>query len=221
MSSTIRAWHDIVKTRDLDGLKSLLADDVVFFSPVAHTPRLGKAITFEYLSAAFSVLFNESFRYVREFTCPHEAVLEFEVAIDGISVNGVDMIKWNENGKITEFKVLIRPLKAINLIRTRMSEILNFERIEAGSPNAHERLQAWRRDHPDGFLVNLSVKGDSFLHRAEYCPHLGDANWVEDQLPGWGSMGNSTKVVSTDKEALVNWAHRNQIKLIRCSSCAP
>ena len=105
-------------------LASLLADDVVFHSPVVHAPQLGKAITTQYLSAAFQVFLNESFRYVREIAGLHDAVLEFQVDIDGIGVNGVDMIRWNEAGKIVEFKVMIRPLKAINLIHQKMAALL-------------------------------------------------------------------------------------------------
>ena len=121
---TLHTWHDLVRGRNTKGLVSLLADDVVFHSPVAHTPQVGKAITLHYLSAAFHVFFNESFRYVRELSGPRDAVLEFRVQIDGISVNGVDMLTWNEEGKITEFKVMIRPLKAINLIHQKMAAML-------------------------------------------------------------------------------------------------
>lgn len=97
---------------------------MVFFSPVVHTPQRGRPVTTLYLSAAFKVFFNQSFHYVRELVGTHDAVLEFEVEIDGIAVNGVDMIKWNEQGKIVEFKVMIRPLKAINLIHQKMGELL-------------------------------------------------------------------------------------------------
>jgi len=117
-------WHNIVRTRDASGLGELLADDVVFYSPVVHTPQSGKAITSMYLSAAVHVFGNESFEYVREIVGESDAVLEFETEIDGIVVNGVDMIKWNDEGKITEFKVMIRPLKAINLIHQKMGEML-------------------------------------------------------------------------------------------------
>ena len=117
-------WHDIVRTRDASRLSDLLADDVVFYSPVVHTPQLGKAITTAYLSAAVKVFGNESFRYVREVIGESDAVLEFETEIDGIIVNGVDMIKWNDAGKIVEFKVMVRPLKAINLIHQKMGEML-------------------------------------------------------------------------------------------------
>jgi hypothetical protein len=122
--STIAIWHELVRTRDARGLNALLADDVVFYSPVVHTPQIGKAVTIQYLSAAFHVFFNESFRYVREVIGPRDAVLEFEVEIDGIQVNGVDMLRWDDQGRITEFKVMIRPLKAINLIHQKMAAML-------------------------------------------------------------------------------------------------
>jgi hypothetical protein len=120
----ISQWHDIVRTRDASGLSELLSDDVVFYSPVVHTPQVGKAITSIYLTAAVVVFGNESFRYVREIVGERDAVLEFETEIDGIVINGVDMIKWNEDGQITEFKVMIRPLKAVNLIHQKMGEML-------------------------------------------------------------------------------------------------
>jgi hypothetical protein len=123
-SDPIKTWHRLVEERDATGLDALLADDAVFHSPVVHTPQVGKAITKKYLVAAFQVFFNESFRYVRELQGERDAVLEFEVKLDGITVNGVDMIKWNDAGKITEFKVMLRPLKAVNLIHQKMAEIL-------------------------------------------------------------------------------------------------
>lgn len=121
---TVAAWYEISKSRDTKGLNSLLAENVVFFSPVVHTPQVGKAVTFQYLSAAFQVLFNESFRYVRELKGATDAVLEFQVEIDGISVNGVDMIKWDDAGIIVEFKVMLRPLKAVHLIHQKMAAML-------------------------------------------------------------------------------------------------
>ena len=122
--STLATWHDLVKTRSAKGLDALLADNAVFYSPVVHAPQSGKAVTLQYLSAAMHVFGNESFRYVREIAGPRDAVLEFQVEIDGISVNGVDMIKWDDEGKIVEFKVMIRPLKAINLIHQKMAAML-------------------------------------------------------------------------------------------------
>jgi len=122
--ATLDTWHELVQTRNAKGLRDLLADDVVFHSPVVHTPQTGKAITSQYLAAAFHVFFNASFRYVREVVGPRDAVLEFQVEIDGITVNGVDMIRWNDEGHIVDFKVMIRPLKAINLIHQKMAAML-------------------------------------------------------------------------------------------------
>ncbi|HXC20416.1 MAG TPA: nuclear transport factor 2 family protein [Steroidobacteraceae bacterium] len=124
-SGPIAIWHRLVKARDVQGLDELLAADAVFYSPVVHTPQVGKAITKKYLTAAFHVFFNESFRYVRELGDKRDAVLEFELELDGISINGVDMIRWNDAGKITEFKVMLRPLKAVNLIHQKMAAMLN------------------------------------------------------------------------------------------------
>ena len=120
----IAVWHRLVQTRNPAGLSTLLADEVVFHSPIVHTPQRGKALTAMYLSAAFEVFFNPSFRYVREIRGPTDALLEFETVVDGIAVNGIDLIKWNESGEIVEFKVMIRPLKAINLIHRKMASML-------------------------------------------------------------------------------------------------
>ena len=87
-------------------------------------PQVGKPITTQYLAAALHVFGNDSFRYVREVVGEHDAVLEFMVEIEGISVNGVDMIKWNDAGQIVEFKVMLRPLKAVNLIHQKMAAML-------------------------------------------------------------------------------------------------
>jgi SnoaL-like protein len=126
--STLDAWHQLVRSRDTQALDALLADGVVFHSPVVHTPQAGKAITTLYLSAALRVFFNESFRYVREVSGPRDAVLEFEVQIDGIHVNGVDMLRWDADGRIVDFKVMIRPLKAVNLIHQKMAAMLEAMR---------------------------------------------------------------------------------------------
>ena len=122
--NTLALWHQLVQERNTRGLDALLAERVAFHSPVVHTPQAGKALTTRYLSAAFHVFFNPSFHYVREISGARDAVLEFEVDIDGIRVNGVDMIKWDEDGRIVEFKVMLRPLKAINLIHQKMEAML-------------------------------------------------------------------------------------------------
>jgi SnoaL-like domain len=128
MTDPIQAWHRLAEKPAISDLDALLADDVVFHSPVVHTPQVGKAITGKYLAAALQVLLNKSFRYVRELRGERDAVLEFVVEIDGITVNGVDLIKWNEAGRITEFKVMLRPLKAVNLIHQKMAEMLQAAR---------------------------------------------------------------------------------------------
>jgi len=122
--NTIDKWHHVLETKKMSELNDLLADDVVFYSPVVHTAQKGKAITSMYLSAAFQVFFNDSFTYVRQTCSDDHAVLQFTTTISGIEVNGVDMITWNEQGKIVEFKVMVRPLKAINLIHQMMKELL-------------------------------------------------------------------------------------------------
>lgn len=121
---TLAAWHELVRTHNPRGLDALLADDAVFHSPVVHKPQVGKALTRMYLAAAFEVFFNPSFRYVREVVGERDAVLEFALEIDGIAINGVDMIRWNDEGRITDFKVMIRPLKAVNLIHEKMARML-------------------------------------------------------------------------------------------------
>lgn len=116
----LKAWHSVVEDKRVDLLDTLLDDDAQMVSPVVHTPQRGKEITAMYLTAAATVFANDSFRYTREFISENSAVLEFETEIEGIHVNGVDMITYNENGKITEFKVMVRPLQALNLIHKMM-----------------------------------------------------------------------------------------------------
>jgi len=124
MNPTLQRWHEVVQTKNVSALDTLLADDCVFHSPVVHTPQEGKALTKMYLSAAALVLANDTFTYVREVVGESEAVLEFTVEIQGLHVNGVDMIRWNENGEIVDFKVMVRPLKAVNLLHGLMKQML-------------------------------------------------------------------------------------------------
>jgi len=120
----IDAWHRLVKERDVKALDTLLAPDAVFHSPVVHNAQAGRAVTKAYLAAALQVLGNESFRYVREVRSGQDAVLEFDLQLEGIHINGVDMIHWNDQGQITDFKVMLRPLKAVNLIHQKMAAML-------------------------------------------------------------------------------------------------
>ncbi len=124
MTSGIEAWHSVLDSRDYARLDEILDDDCVFHSPVVHTPQRGKAISKIYLEAAASVLLESQFRYVREVIGERDAVCEFVAEIDGISINGVDMMSWNDDGKIVDFKVMIRPLKAINLLHRLMGSQL-------------------------------------------------------------------------------------------------
>ena len=117
-------WHHFVRSQDPSGLNALIAEDAVFYSPVVHTPQRGKKLVVMYLSAAFHVFFNQSFRYVREIVGESDAMLEFETEVDGVLVNGIDLIKWNNAGQIVEFKVMVRPLKAIHLIHQHMAAML-------------------------------------------------------------------------------------------------
>ncbi|TFH24181.1 MAG: nuclear transport factor 2 family protein [Myxococcales bacterium] len=121
---TIDRWHAMLESRDLTALDEILATDAVFHSPIVHAPQEGKEITKFYLEAAFHVLFDAGFRYVREVISETDAVLEFTAEIDGIHINGVDMIHWNADGRIDEFKVMIRPLKAVNLLHRMMGAML-------------------------------------------------------------------------------------------------
>lgn len=121
----LQAWLDwILKDHSASGLSAILADEVVFKSPVVHTPQQGKQITMAYLLAAGQTLNNDSFRYTRAFDCGDRAVLEFETMMDGILVNGVDMMEWNTAGEITDFKVMVRPLKAIQTVHAAMGAML-------------------------------------------------------------------------------------------------
>ena len=121
MSKLIQIWHEIVETGEQQKLGDLLHDDVVFHSPVVHTPQRGKAITSMYLSAAFKVLCNSEFKYTREVIGKNDAVLEFETELNGIYINGIDMITWDDNEKIVDVKVMVRPLKAIQALHQLMA----------------------------------------------------------------------------------------------------
>ena len=121
---TIERWEHVVKSRDLDLLDQLLTDDVVFESPIVHTPQVGRAITGAYLAAALQVLNSPEFHYVHRWFGEQSAVLEFETRLAGLTINGVDIINWNSEERINRFKVMIRPLKAINAVHQAMGQQL-------------------------------------------------------------------------------------------------
>lgn len=120
----LEGWHGYLKTRDREALRALLHPDAVFESPVVHAPQRGREITMLYLEGAAAVLGGPGFRYVGEWRNETGAVLEFENEIDGIRINGVDLIRFDQDGLITHFKVIVRPLKAINLLHRLMGEHL-------------------------------------------------------------------------------------------------
>lgn len=114
-------WHAVLDSGDAAGLDGLLAENAVFVSPVVHTPQSGRKVTRAYLAAALGLLVNDRFHYVREIANGQQAVLEFETEIDGTAINGVDIIDCDEHGRITAFKVMIRPLRAIELMHRLMA----------------------------------------------------------------------------------------------------
>lgn len=117
----IEAWHDYVRARDPALLDALIADEAVFESPAVHKPQQGKAITIAYLSAALKVLGTGDFRYLNEWRGERSAVLEFATVLDGFEVNGVDIIHWNEAERIVHFKVMVRPIRALEKVIAAMA----------------------------------------------------------------------------------------------------
>jgi len=128
IEKTINHWHQLIKAGDPEQLNDLLGDEVVFHSPVMHTPQLGKPLVKMYLTAAFHVLLPNKFKYLRQVLDGNIAVLEFEAEIDGLTINGVDMIECDDAGRIIDFKVMLRPLKALNLVQQKMFELLQKNR---------------------------------------------------------------------------------------------
>ena len=120
----IQKWHEVLKNDNQGLLENLIADNAIFSSPVVFTPMEGKEITLMYLSAAGQSFNMEKFQYTKEIHDGMNSVLEFETYIDDISVNGVDIIEWNEEGKIVNFKVMIRPFKAVQKVQQKMVEAL-------------------------------------------------------------------------------------------------
>ncbi len=123
----LKEWHDVIDAGSKpDALAEILHEDAVFHSPVVHTPQEGRAIVTAYLSAAGMTLGNDSFEYLREVVDGNTAVLEFQTEMEGIKVNGVDIITFDDDGKIIDFKVMVRPLKAINKVWEMMGRQLEM-----------------------------------------------------------------------------------------------
>jgi hypothetical protein len=126
MPAPVAAWHRLVDSHDPGGLSALLADDVVFRSPAVHTPQVGRAKTEAYLTAALAVL-GPSMRYEREWYAPDGAVLEFQADLDGVILHGIDMLRFDGDGRITEFTVMVRPMRALNRLVEEMGRALQAQ----------------------------------------------------------------------------------------------
>ena len=137
IEETVARWHAHLAGQLPGGLDALLHDDVVFYSPIVYTPQQGKAITTRYLQAAGQTLPGDrpdgdaaddrpsgGFRYTKEVLAGDVAVLEFETTVEGKYVNGVDIIRCDADGRIVEFRVMIRPLQAVNLVHRQMAAML-------------------------------------------------------------------------------------------------
>ncbi|HSM54042.1 nuclear transport factor 2 family protein [Altererythrobacter litoralis] len=125
----LKRWHEVIEGgSDPAALAAIMRDDAVFHSPVVHTPQVGKPIVVAYLTAAGATLGNGSFTYVREVVGDDTVVLEFTTEMDGIHVNGIDMIAFDEEGLIKDFKVMVRPLKAINKVWEMMAAQLERQK---------------------------------------------------------------------------------------------
>ncbi|SFP61380.1 nuclear transport factor 2 family protein [Sphingomonas rubra] len=120
----VAGWHAFVARRDPALLDALLADDVVFRSPAVHRSQEGRAVTARYLTAAMQVLGTADFRYTGEWRTERSVVLEFRTELDGLEVHGIDMIDWDEDGRIAAFTVMVRPLKALNAVVAHMAAAL-------------------------------------------------------------------------------------------------
>jgi hypothetical protein len=119
-----KKWHAVALSSDEAALGALLHEDAVFESPVVHTPQRGKPITLKYLASAGMVFGDTGFHYVGEWEGKNSLILEFNAQIDGITIDGIDMITWDDDGLITNFKVMVRPLKAVNMLHQKMGEML-------------------------------------------------------------------------------------------------
>lgn len=138
-------WHLFLAGKHPGGLDELLHDDVVFYSPVVFAPQHGKDLATMYLRGAGATFGGSGdtpvdgsseggFHYIKEVVAGSHAVLEFEVVVDGVVMNGVDILTVDDDGKITEFKVMMRPMKAIELMRQKMGEVLAALQADGGAP---------------------------------------------------------------------------------------
>ncbi|MFW2349553.1 nuclear transport factor 2 family protein [Qipengyuania sp.] len=124
----LKRWHEVIEGGSSpEALAAIIHANAVFHSPVVHTPQRGRAIVVAYLSAAGQTLGNDSFEYVRELVDGENAMLEFTTEMDGIHVNGIDLIRFDADGMIVDFKVMVRPLKAVNKVWEQMAAQLKSQ----------------------------------------------------------------------------------------------
>ncbi|MBI3213860.1 MAG: nuclear transport factor 2 family protein [Mycobacterium sp.] len=121
----IQGWLDFMAAGDPQVLHDVLDDEVTFHSPAMFTPQIGREKSAAYLLAAEKMLSSNNFRYVDEWHADGSAILHFTVEIDGIQIEGIDMIHWNDRDKITRFTVMIRPLKGLQTVIAAMGELLS------------------------------------------------------------------------------------------------
>jgi hypothetical protein len=129
--SALQRWHHVARTQDPALLDELLDDDVVFRSPAIYAPQPGKVLTAGYLTAALAVL-GPTLRYVDEWADEHSAVLEFEATVNDRTVHGIDMLRWNDAGRITSFTVMVRPLSGLQQLMAAM--VTELDRLGAQHP---------------------------------------------------------------------------------------
>jgi hypothetical protein len=120
----IERWLRVIEDGQSAHLDDMLAEDAVFYSPAVFTPQRGRATALAYLQAAEQMFSATNFHYVEKWYGENSAVLHFAADVDGLSLEGIDMIHWNDAGKITSIKVMMRPFKALQAVIGRMAELL-------------------------------------------------------------------------------------------------
>ena len=123
-TNPIDIWHKTILDNDPSELFSILDDSFQFYSPAVFKSK-EKYMGYIYLLAASQSFLTSDFKYTREIIDKEQAVLEFECTMGGVTVNGIDMFKWNSNNKLTEMKVMIRTEKALEAVKQEMTKNLS------------------------------------------------------------------------------------------------
>jgi hypothetical protein len=120
----IDRWLDVIENGQTADLDDMLAEDAVFYSPAVFTPQRGRAKAAAYLRAAEHMFSGTGFHYVNKWIDTNSAVLEFAAEIDGLAIEGVDVLHWNDEGRLTSVKVMMRPFKGLQAVIAKMAELL-------------------------------------------------------------------------------------------------